>query len=127
MEDVECQEYAAFALAHIASNRDYQVILVVRPLVAMLSSDAEPRYYAGFALLKLADNFENHLRIAEEGGIQASLRLEKVRSTDEQLQYKAALTVGTAVVVGGGWRLTVGDGKLTTPLMNITMLLEGEK
>ena len=25
MEDIECQEYAAFALAHVASNRDYQV------------------------------------------------------------------------------------------------------
>lgn len=48
----------------------------------------------GLALLKLADNFENHLKIAEEGGIQALLRLGRVRSTDEQLQYKAALTVG---------------------------------
>jgi len=98
MEDIECQEYAAFSLAHLASNRDYQVTLVqagaVRPLVAMLASEAEPRHYAGLALLKLADNFENHLRIAEEGGIQALLRLGRVRSTDEQLQYKAALTIG---------------------------------
>lgn len=60
----------------------------------MLASEAEPRHYAGLALLKLADNFENHLRIAEEGGIQALLRLGRVRSTDEQLQYKAALTIG---------------------------------
>ena len=38
---------------------------VVRPLlVAMLSDDAEPKYYAGLALLKLADNFENHLKAA---------------------------------------------------------------
>lgn len=66
----------------------------VRPLVAMLASDAEPRHYAGLALLKLADNYENHLKIAEEGGIQALLRLGRARSTDEQLQYKAALTVG---------------------------------
>jgi len=98
MEDVECQEYAAFALAHLASNRDNQVKLVgmgvVRPLVAMLSSDAEPKHYAGLALLKLADNFENHLRIAEEGGIQALLRLGRSRATDDQLQYKAALTLG---------------------------------
>jgi hypothetical protein len=98
MEDIECQEYAAFALAHVASNRDFQVRLAqlgaVRPLVAMLASDAEPRHYAGLALLKLADNFENHLKIAEEGGIQALLRLGRVRSTDEQLQYKTALTVG---------------------------------
>jgi hypothetical protein len=98
MEDIECQEYAAFALAHLSSNRDYQVPLVklgaVRPLVAMLASDAEPKHYAGLALLKLADNFENHLRIAEEGGIQALLRLGRTRSSDEQLQYKTALTVG---------------------------------
>ena len=98
MEDVECQEYAAFALAHLASNRDNQVKLVnmgvVRPLVAMLSSDAEPKHYAGLALLKLADNFENHLKIAQEGGIQALLRLGRTRSTDDQLQYKAALTLG---------------------------------
>jgi len=98
LQDIECQEYAAFSLAHLSSNRDYQVILVnigaVKPLVAMLSSDAEPRHYAGLALLKLADNFENHLKIAEDGGIQALLRLGRVRTTDEQLQYKAALTVG---------------------------------
>ena len=60
----------------------------------MMASDTEPKHYAGLALLKLADNFENHLKIAEEGGIQALLRLGRVRSTDEQLQYKAALTVG---------------------------------
>jgi hypothetical protein len=98
LEDIECQEYAAFSLAHLASNRDLQVKLVnlgaVRPLVTMLSSDAEPKHYAGLALLKLADNFENHLKIAEEGGIQALLRLGRTRTTDEQLQYKAALTLG---------------------------------
>jgi hypothetical protein len=98
LEDIETQEYAAFALAHLSSNRDLQVKLVnlgaVRPLVTMLASDAEPKHYAGLALLKLADNFENHLKIAEEGGIQALLRLGRTRTTDEQLQYKAALTLG---------------------------------
>merc|ERR1711964_865884 len=98
LEDVEVQEYAAFSLAHVASNRDYQVKIVesggLRPLVAMMSVHAEPRHYAGLALLKLADNFENHIKIAEEGGIQALLRLARARSTDEELQYKAALTVG---------------------------------
>ena len=44
--------------------------------------------------IQLADNFENHISIAEEGGIQALLRLARARSTDEELQYKAALTVG---------------------------------
>lgn len=75
-----------------------QVTLVelgaLRPLVSMMAVEAEPRHYAGLALLKLADNFENHIRIAEEGGIQALLRLGRARSTDEELQYKAALTVG---------------------------------
>ena len=77
MEDVECQEYASFGLAHLASNRDCQVKLVsigaVRALVSMIASDAEPRHYAGLALLKLADNFENHLKIAEEGTYSVSL------------------------------------------------------
>ena len=45
-------------------------------------------------IVQLADNFENHISIAEEGGIQALLRLARARSTDEELQYKAALTVG---------------------------------
>lgn len=52
------------------------------------------RHYAGLALLKLADNFENHLKIAEEGGIQALLRLGRAQTSDEQIQYKAALAVG---------------------------------
>ena len=98
LEDIECQEYAAFSLAHMASNRDYQTYITkaggLKPLVAMMSVHAEPRHYAGLALLKLADNFENHISIAEEGGIQALLRLARARSTDEELQYKAALTVG---------------------------------
>merc|ERR1712100_808906 len=66
----------------------------LRPLVSMMGVNAEPRHYAGLALLKLADNFNNHIKIAEEGGIQALLRLARARSTDEELQYKAALTVG---------------------------------
>ncbi len=74
LEDGECQEYAAFSLAHLSSNRDYQTRIVeagaLKPLVAMMSVHAEPRHYAGLALLKLADNFENHIAIAEEGGIQ---------------------------------------------------------
>jgi Armadillo/beta-catenin-like repeat len=98
LEDEECQEYAAFSLAHLASNHMLQVLLVelgaLQPLVSMISTETEPKHYAGLALLKLADNFENHLRIAEAGGIQALLRLGRARSTDEELQYKAALTVG---------------------------------
>merc|ERR1712159_499801 len=98
LEDMECQEYSAFCLAHLASNRDLQVKLVeqgaLKPLVSMMAVQAEPRHYAGLALLKLADNFENHVAIAKEGGIQALLRLGRTRTTDDELQYKAALTVG---------------------------------
>merc|ERR1719152_617207 len=98
LEDMECQEYAAFALAHLSSNRNLQVQLVelgaLKPLVSMMAVQAEPRHYAGLALLKLADNFENHVAIAKEGGIQALLRLGRTRTTDDELQYKAALTVG---------------------------------
>jgi hypothetical protein len=119
LEDIETQEYAAFALAHLASNRDLQVKLVnlgvVRPLVSMLSSDAEPKHYAGLALLKLADNFENHLRIAEEGGIQALLRLGRTRTTDDQLQYKAALTLGQ-LATNAMKLLPTAGGNATTSL-----------
>ena len=96
--DLECQEFSAFSLAYIASNREYQVKLVqmgaIRPLVAMMAADDESKHYAGLALLKLADNYENHLTIAEEGGIQALLKMGRNQVTDEELQYKAALTVG---------------------------------
>merc|ERR1740139_1781791 len=96
--DLECQEYAAFALAFLASNRQYQITLAkmgaVRPLVSMMAGNKESKHYSGLALLKLADNFENHITIAEEGGIQALLRLGRSRVTGEELQYKAAMTVG---------------------------------
>lgn len=96
--DLECQDYGAFSLAHLASNHKFQIPLVklgaVRPLVSMMATEAEPQHYAGLALLKLADNFENHIAIAEEGGIQALLKLGKSRVTDGEVKYKAALTVG---------------------------------
>ncbi|KDO22841.1 hypothetical protein SPRG_11978 [Saprolegnia parasitica CBS 223.65] len=85
-------------VAHLASNREYQVKFVnmgaLRPLIAIMSVNAEPRHYAGLALLKLADNYENHIKIAEEGGIQALLRIARARSTDEELQYKASMSLG---------------------------------
>merc|ERR1712070_660390 len=89
LEDIECQEYAAFALAHLASNRDLQVRLVelgaLKPLVSMMAVMAEPRHYAGLALLKLADNFENHVAIAKEGGIQALLTVGNLASNAAKL------------------------------------------
>jgi hypothetical protein len=120
IEDMEAQEYATFALAHLASNREYQVRLVeqgaLRPLIAMMSVHAEPRHYAGLALLKLADNYENHLRIAEEGGIQALLRIARARSTDEELQYKASLSLGQ--LASNATKSLPNYGKLSGGLTN---------
>ena len=96
--DTECQEYGAFALAYLSGNKTFQIKLVkmgaVRPLVTIMATSSESRHYAGLALLKLADNFENHITIAEEGGIQALLRMGKSKITNDEVQYKAALTVG---------------------------------
>jgi hypothetical protein len=103
--DLECQLYGSFSLVFLSGNHDYQVPLVklgaVRPLVAMMANESEPRHYAGLALLKLADNFENHITIAEEGGIQALLKLGRSQVADEEVQYKAALTVGKAALTVG--------------------------
>ena len=104
----------------------------VKPLVSMLASEAEPRHYAGLALLKLADNFENHLKIAEQGGIQALLRLGRVRSTDEQLQYKAALTIGQLAtnavklipVQGGSGQLTIEPSAGGGPMIDGSKVLD---
>ena len=59
--------------------------------------NAEPKHYACLALLKLADNYETHLTIAEDGGIQALLNMGRDRDTirGEELSYKTALTVGS--------------------------------
>ena len=59
----------------------------------MMANDSDAKHYASLALLKLADNFENHITIAEEGGIQALLALGRNRVASEQVVYKASLTV----------------------------------
>ena len=72
-----------------------------------MAVNSEPMHYASLALLKLADNFENHVAIAQEGGIQALLRLGRSRATDEELQYKAALSVGS--LASNAVRMLPGD------------------
>ena len=66
--DEECQDYGAFTLAFLADNKSFQVPLVkmggVRPLVAMMATNSDSQHYAAQALIKLADNFENHVTIA---------------------------------------------------------------
>ena len=85
--DLQCQEYAAFTLAFLATNRDLQRPLVevgaLKPLVTLMSTQAEPRQYAALAVLKLADNFENHVAIAKAGGLTALLRLGRGGQVDE--------------------------------------------
>ena len=46
----------------VANNEQYQ--MSVSPSVAKLACNAEPNLCAGLALLNLADNFANHLKIA---------------------------------------------------------------
>ncbi|KAL3789162.1 hypothetical protein HJC23_012251 [Cyclotella cryptica] len=96
--DDECQDYGAFTLAFLANNKSFQIQLVklgaVRPLVSMMANNLGSKHYASLALLNLADNFENHITIAEEGGIQALLALGRSKISNENVQYKAHLTVG---------------------------------
>jgi hypothetical protein len=96
--DGECQEHGSFALVHLSENPEIQLQLArlgaVRSCVSLLSINAESKHYAALALLKLASNFENHLIIAEQGGIQALLRLGRSQIVNEELQYRAAVAVG---------------------------------
>jgi hypothetical protein len=48
-----------------------------------MSSDEEPRQYAALSLLKLADNYENHVAIAKAGGLTALLKLGRGGQVDE--------------------------------------------
>jgi len=95
--DEECQDYGAFTLAFLANNKSFQVPLVkmgaVRPLVSMMETSSQARHFAALALLKLADNFENHVQIASEGGINALLKLGKSKISSENMRYSASLTV----------------------------------
>ncbi len=66
--DKECQDYGSLTLAFLANNKSFQIPLVkmgaVRPLVAVIEANSDSKYYAALALVKLADNFENHITIA---------------------------------------------------------------
>jgi hypothetical protein len=102
-EDIECQEYAAFAVAHMSSNTSLQTKIVASGVVPFLlklmnSSDIggseETHDYSTIALLKLSENIQNYEAITKLGGIQALVRLNRSRSADENIQFKAALTIG---------------------------------
>ena len=75
LEDIECQEYALFFLARLVSDRN---------VLLMVSAQAEQD----------TDYSQNHTFSAEGDCIQAMLRLVHAPSTDGELQYKAARTVG---------------------------------
>ena len=97
MVDGECQLYGAFSLVFLSSNSFLQVPMVqmgsVRHLVTMIATNAEPMHYAALALLKLADNYETHITIAREGGIDALLAVGKRKGSNDKASYRAALTV----------------------------------
>ena len=69
------RDFCAVSLPSRDLQRPLVEMGVLRPLVKLMSTQAEPKQYAGLALLKLADNFENHVAIAKAGGLVALLRL----------------------------------------------------
>lgn len=75
----QCKIYGVLISVLLASHSDVQVTLVklgaVRHLSSIIEMEADLFPYAGFALLKLADNFENHIAFSEEGGIRALMKL----------------------------------------------------
>jgi hypothetical protein len=102
--DEECQDYGTFILACLSQTWNLQVPITkhgaIRPLVKILASDdgVECRHYAAIALLRLADNIENHLIIAQQGGIQALLHLgdskKRAWSFHDGIQTKASICLG---------------------------------
>ena len=85
LSDPECSECAAFCLAFLSQNEGLRVPLVrdyhaVPPLVAIINAEKsgemhEGRYWAGHALLSLAEDYENHLILGDQGAISALLAL----------------------------------------------------
>ena len=94
--DEEAQDYGAFTLAFLSTNKSLQVPLTklgaVRPLVSMMSRGSESKHYAAMALLRLAENYENHVTISEEGGINALLKLGKSKCADN-MKLNAAVSI----------------------------------
>lgn len=89
-EDLQCQ--VAGFLANLSEETENQISLVSNGCIPVLCTLArvendEIQQDSARALANVTSN--------EEGGIQALLRLGRERTTDEELQYKAALTVGT--------------------------------
>ena len=117
-EDLECQECALFALSHMADNIQYQVLLaslgLVRILVSIIASNQDPKHYATVCLMKLASNFENHITIAEQGGISSLVTLSKHEKRFLDLQYEAALSAGT--LAGQAIRILPSMSEATMPL-----------
>ena len=87
LSDPECCECGAFCLAFLSQNEGLRVPLVrdyhaVPPLVAIINEEKsgknhEGRYWAGHALLSLAEDYENHLIMGEQGAIGCLLNLAR--------------------------------------------------
>lgn len=99
-EDTAISDLSCFALAHLAANSEYQVLLaemgVVKLLVSLIAANQQAKHYASVALMSLSNNYENHLTIAEEGGISAILSVGK-RETGfyDHVQWDASSMSGT--------------------------------
>ena len=96
--DEECQDYGTLMLAFLANNKAFQVPLVnmgaIRPLVSCCSTStsSSSSHFAGVALVRLAENYMNHIAIAEEGGLSVLLRLGRMGGK-KNLQYQASLSI----------------------------------
>jgi hypothetical protein len=96
--DTMTQESSVYALKNLADNVTYQVELVkigaVKVLVSIADGVTDVKYYAMETLMKLASNFENHVKIAEEGGINALIKLSRRDMKYLNLQHEASLKTG---------------------------------
>lgn len=66
---------------------------VVKSLVSMMAIRSNLRFFAGLALLKLAENHLTHLRIAEDGGLDALLKLGKNNELHSEIKYASNIVL----------------------------------
>ena len=101
LSDPECCEYGALCLAFLSQNESLRVPLVreyhaVPPLVTIINAEKsgdhrEGRYWAGHALLSMAEDDENHLIMGDQGAILALLHLAR-EGERESLGLRASKT-----------------------------------
>ena len=72
-EDFTLADLACFCLASLSDNSEFHSMLcelgVIKLLVATIAANQESKHYASVALMRLSNNYENHIAITEEGGL----------------------------------------------------------